>query len=527
MTGLALTGAAPGSRRGDPRGVRLLVAAAGHLLVAAPHGRATPLAGSGFKGWASYGPDGTLLLASSTRAGFGSPAGRLALVTENADGTGIRPVTGERSGDEVEGRWSPSGLRIAFARRDAQGSGDIELVGLRDGTPRPVVATPANERQPAWAPNGRWLAYVSDAAGSNDLYLHSLRTGNDSPLTSDPGSETAPVFSPTGSAVVFVSDAAGSKDLVLLTLVDRTQRALTADPGDELAPVWSPDGSEIGFVSVGPDGTRTLKAVRVADGVERVLAPAPPRASGFDWRVVPLGQELLPDMAQRLPANLVVTTAVVGGRRRFRLGFDSTVANLGRGPLEVHGTRRGGGVPTMHAAQIVELAGGGTRSYPDIGFMRYFTSAEHNHWHFLGYERYELRRSSDGTLLVRDHKAGFCFRDNPARRVARHLPGEPAGAVFVDNCRKNEPRALSVTTGSSVGSLDWYPAFFHGQYVDVTGVPAGRYDLVHRVNVAWALREVSYANDAASLALRIAWPHGRSSPPAVAVLRRCPGRDRC
>jgi hypothetical protein len=345
-------------------------------------------------------------------------------------------------------------------------------------------------------------------------------------LTSEPGNETAPIFSPSGSAVVFVSDAAGSSDLVLLTLADGTQRALTTDPGAELAPVWSPDGSEVGFVSIGTDRTRTLKAVRVADGSERVLAAAPAGATGFDWQVVPLRHELLPDMAQRLPANLVVTTTVVGGRRRFRLGFDSTVANIGRGPLEVHGTR-GGGAPTMHAAQLVALAGGGTRSYRDIGFMRYFTSAEHNHWHFLGYERYELRRSRDDALLVRDHKAGFCFRDNPARRVARHLPGEPAGAVFVESCRKNQPRALSVTTGSSVGSLDWYPAFFHGQYVDVTGVPPGRYDLVHRVNVDWALREVSYANNAASIAIRLAWPQGRSAPPTVTLLRRCPGRDRC
>jgi Tol biopolymer transport system component len=527
VVGLALAGATPASRSADPRGPRLLVAAAGRLVVASPGGTATRLAGQGFKAWASFRPDGTLLLASSTRAGFGSPAGRLALVTENADGTGIRPVTSARSGEEAEGRWSPSGLWIAYTRRDAEGSGDIELVSPASGTPVPVVATPANERQPAWAPNGRWLAYVSDAGGSNDVYLHSLRTGHDSALTSDPGSETAPLFSPAGSAVVFVSDAAGTSDLVLLTLADATRRALTADPGQELAPAWSPDGSEVGFVAIAPDGTRTLKAVRVADGAVRVLAPAPAGTTGFDWRVVRLGKELLPDMAQLVPANLVVTSAGNGGRIRFRLGFDSTVANVGRGQLEVHGARPRRGVPTMRAAQIVKLAGGGTRSFRDIGFMRYFTSAEHNHWHFLTYERYELRRTRDNALIVRDHKAGFCFRDNPARRVARHLPGEPAAAVFVDSCRKNDPRALSVTTGSSIGSLDWYPAFFHGQYVDVTGVPAGRYVLVHRVNFRWSLREVSYGNNAASVAIRLSWPHGRSSPPAVQLLRRCPGRDRC
>lgn len=518
---LAVTGSAPASHAADPRAPWLLVAGAGHLFVGAPRTRAERIASQGFEAWPSWSRDGTLLLASSTRAGLGSRPGRLALVTQNPDGTGIRPVTQERTGDEAEGRWSPAGTRIAFTRRDADGSGDIALVDVATGLVRPVVATPADERQPAWAPNGRWLAYVSDAAGTADVYLHSLQTGHDAPITSGAGSETAPAFSPTGSHVVYVSDESGSDDLVLQTLADGTRRQLTADPGDERAPVWSPEGSEIGFVAVEPDGTRTLKAVRLADGRERVLAGAPAHASGFDWRVVPLGRELLPDMAQRVPANLVVTSF----HGRFRLGFDSTVANIGRGPLEVHGTRRAG-VPTMHAAQVVTLADGGTRVYPGIGFMRYFTSAEHNHWHFLTYERYELRRP-DGTILVRDHKAGFCFRDNPARRVARHLPGEPAGPVFVESCRKNEPRALNVTTGSSVGSLDWYPAFFHGQYVDVTGVPGGVYDLVHHVNVAFALRERSYANDAASLRIRLRWPQGRRSAPAVAILRRCPLRDRC
>jgi len=517
LVALAVAGSAPAGKAGDPRGAQLLVADAGRLLVGAPHSRLAVLPRRSFEAWGAFSPDGTRILASGTNVGFGSPVGRVRLVVLNRDGTGIRPLTTAGAGDEVEGRWSPSGTRIAFTRR-ADGGSEIALLPGEGGEPRTVVA---DGRQPAWAPNGRWLAYVSDAAGSPDVYLHSLRTGNDSPVTTDPGAETSPVFSPTGAELVYVTDAHGSRDLALRTLATGATQPLTADPGDELAPIWSPDGSEVGFVAIAPDGTRQLRAVRLAHGEQRVLASAGTRTTGFDWRVVPLGRELLPDMVQRLPANLVVTQ----WRGRFRLGFDSTVANLGRGELEVHGARHPR-VPTMHASQIVTLDGGGTRTYADIGFLRYFTSAEHNHWHFLGYERYELRRP-DGSLLVRDRKAGFCFRDNAARRVPRHLPGEPAAPVFVASCRKNEPRALTVTTGSSVGSLDWYPAFFHGQYLDVTNIPAGRYALVHRVNYAFTLRELSYANNTASLGIRIAWPNGRRSAPAVTVVRRCPGRDTC
>jgi hypothetical protein len=522
VVGLALgaVGAAPGSRAADVHAPRLLVAAGGRLWVAGPGLRAQPIASSGFEAWPAWRADGTLLLASSTRAGFGSRPGRLALVTQNADGTGIRPVTQERDADELEGRWAPGGTRIAFTRRTAAGD-DVAVADVATGAVQIVAGGTGNQSQPSWSPNGRYLAYVSDAHGTDDVWLHSFRTGHDGAITSGAGSETQPAFSPTGSELVYVDDENGTDDLVLQSLADGTSRQLTADPGEELSPVWSPDGSEVGFVSVAPDGTRELKAVRVSDGHERVLGPAPPHTSSFDWRIVPTGQELLPDMEQLLPANLVVTTF----HGRFRLGFDSTVANVGLGPLEVHGTRRPG-VPTMHAAQLVHLAGGGIRTYPDVGFMRYFTSPEHNHWHFLTYERYEITRL-DGTELVRDHKAGFCFRDNPARRMLKGLENEPPAPVFTANCAWNRPRALSVTTGSSVGSLDWYPAFFHGQYVDVTGVAAGVYDLVHHVNVQFELRERNYANDAASLRIRIAWPGGRREAPVVTTLRQCPGRDRC
>ena len=59
-----------------------------------------------------------------------------------------------------------------------------------------------------------------------------------------------------------------------------------------------------------------------------------------------------------------------------------------------------------------------------------------------------------------------------------------------------------------------------GQSIDVTGLPPGRYVLVHRANPDRSLRESSYANNAASVAIEL---HGRR----VAVLARCPGSASC
>ena len=56
--------------------------------------------------------------------------------------------------------------------------------------------------------------------------------------------------------------------------------------------------------------------------------------------------------------------------------------------------------------------------------------------------------------------------------------------------------------GTSVGYVDRYPAFFHGQELDVTRLPAGRYVLVHRANPDRTMRELRYSDNAASVLLR-------------------------
>ncbi len=78
--------------------------------------------------------------------------------------------------------------------------------------------------------------------------------------------------------------------------------------------------------------------------------------------------------------------------------------------------------------------------------------------------------------------------------------------------------------GTTPGYTDRYPAFFHGQNVDVTNVPTGTYDLTHRVNASMQLRELRYDNDAASVRVRLSWRDGH---PSVRVLRSCPATPTC
>jgi len=179
----------------------------------------------------------------------------------------------------------------------------------------------------------------------------------------------------------------------------------------------------------------------------------------------------------------------------------------------------------MIADQIVERRGGATRIVRDIGRLHYELHSPHFHWHFQSFVRYELRRAADFGLVVRDRKSGFCLIDRWGRASPRIRGTGPPR--FVGDCRAGLPEARRVLEGTSVGYVDRYPAFFHGQELDVTHLPAGRYVLVHRANPERAMRELRYSDDAASVLLRVTRPGGRTAAPRIAVLRRCETSERC
>jgi hypothetical protein len=161
----------------------------------------------------------------------------------------------------------------------------------------------------------------------------------------------------------------------------------------------------------------------------------------------------------------------------------------------------------------------------DVGRLHYELHAPHYHWHLQSFVRYELRRASDFRLVGGDRKTGFCLIDRWGRAAPR-IPGT-GPPRFVGDCGAGQPDARRVLEGTSVGYVDRYPAFFHGQDLDIGRLPAGRYVLVHRANPERTMRELRYSDDAASLLIRLSWPGGRSSAPRVSVLRRCEASERC
>jgi hypothetical protein len=139
--------------------------------------------------------------------------------------------------------------------------------------------------------------------------------------------------------------------------------------------------------------------------------------------------------------------------------------------------------------------------------------------------RYELRRAPGGRLVRPDRKTGFCLGDRYDTRESVRIDGEPEEPLWTEECGRGEPRLLEIAEGISPGYGDDYVPRLEGQYVEITGLPAGRYVLVHRANPGRTLEESDYGNNAASVLLELSRPAGEI--PTIRVLARCPASERC
>ena len=253
-----------------------------------------------------------------------------------------------------------------------------------------------------------------------------------------------------------------------------------------------------------------LAAIAVAAACCFALALGPAAHAGTPTPPV----DLLPDIDQSAPSDISTENFA----SKWHIVFGSEIYNRGTGALRIRGARDDTSTETMAVTQIIDQSDATTRDQPLTSVLK-FVPFNHNHWHMLDLEHYELRSLGDPNTIVTDHKTGFCMAD-----------------LSPDNCGMNDPtragqgnpvnEGIRVSTGPLNG-YDYYLPVYEGQYVDIDPVttPAGRYDLTHRSNTDQVLLESSYDNNAASVEIQLDW--ASSGTPSIAVVGSCPNSATC
>ena len=444
----------------------------------------------------AFSPDGERIAFASNRASGGT----FDLYSIRSHGGELTRLTRSSGLDDSSPSWSPDGRRIVFTSGEP-GARSLYVVGAGGGRVQRLSVGPGESFDPDWSPDGRRIVFASTRAGNAEIYVVLAGGGEARRVTYAPGEDTTPVWSPNGRRIAFADGAR----LYAIDAFGGTPQAITTGGAGARTPAYSPDGGQIAYISGGD-----VFAVGSGGADPRRLTSGPLVDADPDWGMppplppppappAPAADELLPDLEQRSPRNLILQR----DGRRVLLGFDSAVDNIGEGPLWIRASRPSRLSPTMAAEQLVRTSDGKVRRYGGAGVVRYTYTSSHSHWHLLNYESFELRRAADFKLIVRDRKSGFCLADHYGHAAQRVRGFRPP--VYLGNCNRGHPEALTVDQGTSIGYTDRYPAHFHGQNVEITGLHAARYWLVHRVNPEGRWREQRMYNNAASVLLRLSW----------------------
>jgi len=167
-----------------------------------------------------------------------------------------------------EGLVSPDGQWAVYRAGGSELVGrDIKAVRLGSGTPKPLVATSADEYSPTLSPDGRWLAYVSNESGVAQVYVRPFPESEAAVWQVSTGGGRGPVWARSGKELFYRTER---NELMAVETTGSTTftwsspRLLFDLSNYELNP-WHPT------YDVARDGERFLMARRVGDPSTEVV----------------------------------------------------------------------------------------------------------------------------------------------------------------------------------------------------------------------------------------------------------------
>jgi tricorn protease len=182
-------------------------------------------------------------------------------VTAAADGRDLAVVPVKASGEISEFELSPDGKEIVFVAR-----GEVFVASVEHGTTRRITDTPGQERSVSFSPDGKSLLYAGERDGSWNVYrmdridpeepaFFNATALKETAVVATSAEEFQPAFSPDGKEVAYLEERTTLKVINLASGQSRV--VLPGDmnysyaDGDQWYE-WSPDGKNFAVQFLSP-----------------------------------------------------------------------------------------------------------------------------------------------------------------------------------------------------------------------------------------------------------------------------------
>jgi serine/threonine-protein kinase len=212
-------------------------------------------------------PDGRRLVYRSFKSST-DPSGNT-LSWRGADGTGEAQVLVQGKGALVPGSWHPTRSLLAYVVTTATSGGDVMILpvegddagGWKAGRPTGFATSPVREADPAFSPDGQWLAYTSTVSGQSQVYVQPFPGPGPVTAVSSAGG-TWPSWSRTHSALVFSGAGPDYRQLLMIAPYRVKGGVFRADKPR----LWADRGPPLRMLSgqrnhaLHPDGARVVRA---------------------------------------------------------------------------------------------------------------------------------------------------------------------------------------------------------------------------------------------------------------------------
>jgi tricorn protease len=142
-----------------------------------------------------------------------------------------------------------SATHIAFIYAD-----DLWVCDLDGGNVRRLTSDEGVETNPAFSPDGKWIAFSAQYEGNTDVYIVSVEGGVPRRLTWHPGADLVQGFTPDGKAVLFTSPravfTARYRQLFTVPVEGGVETQLEVPHAARAA--YSPDGKRLAYNPIAP-----------------------------------------------------------------------------------------------------------------------------------------------------------------------------------------------------------------------------------------------------------------------------------